>query len=91
MAKHNMYKPEPGPMQYTTTTDAVKPVYGIVANCSRLNVRKKPHRSSEVLTVIEEDDIITIEMYESTRNWYYVKTESGVEGYCMKDFIVLKK
>lgn len=91
MAKHNLYKPEQEPMQYTTTSTKPKTTHGIVTNCSRLNVRKRPHRSSEVLTILDEDDIVEITMYESTRNWYYVTTESGVVGYCMKDFIVLKK
>lgn len=89
MAKHDLYKPEQESMQYTTAVP--KPVYGTVANCDRLNVRKKPHRASEVLTVIEEDETVEITMYESTKSWYYVKTESGVEGYCMKDYIVRKK
>lgn len=91
MAKHNMYKPEQESMQYTTTSMEPKPIYGIVANCSRLNVRKKPHRDSSVLTVIEEDDTVEITMYKSTNSWYYVKTELGVEGYCMKDYVVLEK
>ena len=90
MAKRDLYKPEQESVQYTTTA-APKPVYGIVANCDRLTVRKKPHRASDVLTVIEEDETVEITMYESTKNWYYVKTESGVEGYCMKDYIVRKK
>lgn len=89
MATHDLYKPEQGSMQYTSTV--TKTVYGIVANCDRLNVRKKPHRCSDVLTVIEEDEIVEITTYESTKSWYYVKTESGVEGYCMKDYIVRKK
>lgn len=89
MAVHKLYKPEEGSTQYTTTS--FKPIYGTVANCDRLNVRKKPHRGSDVLTVIEEDDTVEIDVCESTKNWYYVKTESGVEGYCMKDYIVREK
>ena len=92
MAKRNLYKPEQEPtMQYTSTNMEVKPVYGTVSNCTRLNVRKKPHRGSEVLTIIEEDDTVEITMHKSTRSWYYVKTESGVEGYCMQDYIVREK
>ena len=92
MAVRNLYKPEQEPMrQYTSTSMDVKPVFGVVANCDRLNVRKKPHRGQNVLTVIEEDEIVEITMHKSTKNWYFVKTESGVEGYCMADYIVRKR
>ena len=91
MAVHNLYKPEQESVQYTVTTTEMKPTYGVVSNCDRLNVRKKPHRGQNVLTVIEEDETVEITMHKSTKNWYFVKTESGVEGYCMTDFIVLKK
>lgn len=92
MAKRELYKPEQEPMrQCTTTRMEVKPVIGVVANCDRLNVRKKPHRSQNVLTVIEEDETVEIDLYKSTKNWYFVKTESGVEGYSMADYIVRQK
>lgn len=92
MAKCDLYKPEQEPMrQYTSTHMEVKPAIGVVANCDRLNVRKKPHRGSDVLTVIEEDNTVEIDLYKSTKNWYFVKTESGIEGYSMADYIVRKK
>lgn len=90
MAKRNLYIPEvESDVEYTVVEE--KPVYGVVANCDRLNVRKNPHRGSDVRTIIEEDEEVTIIMSKSTRNWYYVKTESGVSGYCMADFIKRKK
>lgn len=90
MAVRKLYKPEDESEQYTVVTQ-YKPTYGTVTNCDRLNVRKNPHRSSDVLTVIEEDDTVEIVLSKSTKCWYYIITESGVEGYSMRDFIVSKK
>ena len=87
MAKHNLHEPE---IEVETSLEE-KPRFGIVANCDRLNVRNKPNRSSEVLAVIEEDEEVAIFMSKSTRNWYYVQTESGVKGYSMADYIIRKK
>ena len=89
MAKHNLYEVDRDHEQAPTPKE--RPKFGVVVNCDRLNVRKRPHRLSEVLTIIEEDESVTITMSKSTHNWYYVKTESGVEGYCMTDFIDRKR
>lgn len=90
MAVRKLYNPEDEQTQYTAVTQP-KPIYGTVANCDRLNVRKNPHRGAEVLTVIEEDDTVEITLSKSTKNWYRVKTESGIEGYSMRDYIVCEK
>lgn len=89
MAVRKLYNPEQESTQHTVKEP--KPVYGTVVNCDRLNVRNNPHRGSEVLTIIEEDDTVEIVFGKSTKNWYYVKTESGIEGYSMRDYIVRKK
>lgn len=89
MAKRNLYEVERGYEDASIPKE--KLTFGVVAKCDRLNVRKKPHRTSEVLEIIEEDAPVTITMSKSTQNWYYVKTESGTEGYCMTDYIVRKK
>ena len=91
MAVRKLYNPEDEPMAQHTVVAQPKPIYGIVANCDRLNVRKNPHRGSTVLTITEEDDTVEIDLSKSTKNWYYVVTESGVEGYSMRDYIVRKK
>lgn len=80
MAVRKLYKPEQEPMQQET-------MYGIVGNCTRLNVRKKPNRGSEVLTIIEQYEPVIVMLHKSTQKWYYVKTKSGVEGYCMADYV----
>lgn len=69
------------------------PVYGYVSNCERLNIRKKPDKKAEILTVINAGETVEIDKDLSTSNFYYViASVSGVEytGYCMKDFITIK-
>ena len=67
----------------------VKPVIGTVSKCPKLNVRKKPNLNAKVVTVIGVNCKVNIDEDKSTNDFYKVTTESGVEGYCMKDFIVI--
>lgn len=70
--------------------EPIKIVKGVVANCSRLNVRKEPKKNAEVSTIINVGDKVEVEPDVSTAKWYKVTTKSGIEGYCMKEFITLK-
>lgn len=65
----------------------VPPKTGIVVDCARLNVRKKPIANAEVVYIIERWAKVIIDEENSTKNFYKVCTEVGVEGYCMKQFI----
>lgn len=69
----------------------VEPVYGCVVDCSRLNVRKKPTVNAEVLTTVPRDSELVLDLIKSNEKWYKVATISGVEGYCMKQYIVIKE
>ena len=64
-----------------------EPVYGAVV-CDKLNVRKKPAISAEVLIKINKGTKVKIDQEKSTKEWYKVVTK-GVDGYCMKKFIEL--
>lgn len=64
-----------------------KTIIGIVSNCSKLNVREKPTKSGEVKCILNAGTEIIIDIEKSTNTWYYVTTPSGIEGYCMKQFI----
>lgn len=66
-----------------------KPVIGIVTDCVRLNVRKDPNRSSEVLGVITAETELIIIEEESTDEFYKICTSAGLEGYCMKSFVTI--
>lgn len=63
------------------------PIFGVVANCKLLNVREAPDKNSEILTTIGQGDEIMIDIDASTDDFYSVCTETGVEGYCMRQFI----
>ena len=69
----------------------VPPKTGIVVDCARLNVRKKPNADAEVVCVIGRSTEVMVDEENSTRTFYKVCTEAGVEGYCMKQFIEILK
>ena len=78
----------------TEPIETVKPVdvvdvtnlsKGIVI-CAKLNVRKGPSKDTESLCVIEKDTKVTL-YNEQTEDFFKICTASGIEGYCMKQFI----
>lgn len=64
-------------------------VEGFVSGCNRLNVRKEPQTNAPVVCVIDSDSTVIIDEDESTDSFYKVYTETGAEGYCMKNFITI--
>lgn len=72
------------------TVDA-EPVIGVVIeSVSKLNVRKSPNANAPVVCTIKPSSKVVIDEEESTLEFYKVCTEAGVEGFCMKKFIVVK-
>lgn len=65
-------------------------VIGIVSNCPRLRVRKTPSPNAPVLTEIVKGSEVVIDESKSTGYFYAVVTESGVEGFCMKEYIQVR-
>lgn len=64
---------------------------GIVTGCEKLNIRDKSSKDGKVLTVLNKGT--EVEVYTqapTTPDFYKVKTASGLEGYCMKQFITIK-
>lgn len=74
----------------TPVQEAPKPLLGYVANCEKLNVRKKPSLTAEVVCVIADHTDVEIDKEESTDEFYKVSLASGVEGFCMKKYIAVK-
>lgn len=60
---------------------------GVVVDCLKLNVREAPNAKAGVVCVIDASVKLEIDEAESTDDFYAVYTESGAEGYCMKQFI----
>lgn len=68
-----------------------EPKSGMVVDCARLNVRKKPKVDAEVVVIINRWANVLIDDENSTKSFYKVCTEAGVEGYCMKQYIRILK
>lgn len=68
----------------------IRPITGIVSGCKKLNIRKKPSKAAEVKTEANANTKLEIDMEKSTDEWYKVRTESGVSGFCMKKFVTIK-
>ena len=62
-----------------------KATFGEVVNCLRLNVREKPDKTSDVVTVVDKGETMPIDLDKSTDGWYCVGT-----GYVMKEFVTIK-
>lgn len=62
---------------------------GKVSGCNKLNVRKLPSKSAEVVSVIDDGAEVMIDEDASTVMFYKICTEYGIEGYCMKKFITM--
>ena len=69
------------------TEEEAAPIIGTVANCVRLNVRKYASKNADILTEIYAGNKVTIDPKKSRKEWYKVVTASGVEGFCMKEYI----
>ena len=65
-------------------------VYGEVSKCEKLNVREKPEPGAKVVCMIDVGTELMIDMTNSIGKWFKIYTESGVEGYCMNDYITIK-
>lgn len=63
---------------------------GIVVNCDKLNVRKAPTKGSVAIAKISKGNEVIINEAESKGGFYKINTVSGIEGYCMKEFIAIK-
>lgn len=82
----------PEPEETKVVNDAVKPehITGIVDNCFRLNIREKPSVDAEILTALEAGSEVRLMNDEIENGFYKVCTASGLEGYCMREYIAIK-
>lgn len=71
-------------------TPTEQTIHGMVVKCEKLNVREKPTTNARVICVVDAYTEVIIDMTNSIGKWFKVCTESGIEGYCMNDFIQIK-
>lgn len=65
---------------------------GTVHNCTKVNLRRTPVYEPNGKNIIAElvlDTAVVIDDDKSTDEFYKVTTETGLEGFCMKQFIRL--
>lgn len=68
-----------------------EPITGAVSGCKLLKIRTNPDQSAAPICTIKESSKVLIDEKESTEEFYKVCSETGVEGYCMKKYITVKK
>lgn len=57
---------------------------GRVDNCFKLNLRRKPNKNSEVISVLDKGQIVVI--LDQVNDFYKVEID-GLIGFCMKSYI----
>ena len=63
---------------------------GIVGGCNKLNVRTEASINSDVACVLILGSRVYVYLDDSTDEFYKIKTQDDVYGYCKKDFIWLE-
>lgn len=68
------------------------PVIGVVVNCQKLRVRSEASADADnTIAVLDALSEVTVDEDASTEDFYKVCTAAGMEGFCMKKFIALKR
>lgn len=63
-------------------------VLGVVTDCVGLRVRSTPEiKDNNTIGELGFASEVSVNLIESTDDFYSVRTESGLAGYCMKKFI----
>ena len=63
---------------------------GVVSGCAKLNIRDGASTTADVLCVVDANSELVVYINENFGEFYKVCTASGVEGYCMKNYVSLK-
>lgn len=69
------------------TKSISKTVEGMVVGCAKLNVREEANLFSDVVCTLNVTSEIEIDLEKSTKDWFYICTASGIEGYCMRKYV----
>jgi hypothetical protein len=81
-------KPQPKLVEESVSTTPVPTkVSGTVAGCAKLNVRSDASLFADVVCTLDVMSEMIIDINKSTKDWFYVCTATGIEGYCMRKFV----
>lgn len=84
----NVAPPKPQLVQETVETKALpETVVGMVVGCAKLNVRAEASLFSDVICTLNTQSEIEINIEKSDKDWFYICTATGVEGYCMRKYV----
>lgn len=64
---------------------------GVVTECVRLNVRKTPSADGEIAAIIDCLTSVVVDLESSTDEFYKISSANGIEGFCMKKYIALRR
>ena len=82
--------PTPAPIEPEEKTE-VEIKAGLIVGCNRVNIREEASTTSNVVTVLEKDSVVNVNLEESTDDFYRIflaKTDGEIiSGYCMKSFV----
>lgn len=59
-------------------------VNGAVVDCVKLNVRSQPNSTATVVHVLAVNTKVMVDTSKTTGDWYFIYTNDGVRGYCLK-------
>lgn len=82
---------EPEEVEEEVAEEADGTVVGYVSGCLKLNIREEGYPGANVVCVVPEKTALLIEVAESNDEWYKVYTETGMEGFCMKQYVTLSE
>lgn len=83
--------PQPVETAEPVVEETIKFAIGTVVGCNSLNVRAMPDRKADVISILMADSEVQIAVDELLDEWYHVFTASGLDGFCMKNYIALKE
>lgn len=64
---------------------------GVVVNCLWAPVHKYPRNDSEIICELNALSEIVVDPKSSIGDFYYVHVPSGDEGYCLKEYVAVRR
>lgn len=65
--------------------------YGVVVDCLHLKVYVSPDQDDQVVTIITALTEVMVDMDASTDDFYKICIAAGIQGYCKKKYIALRR
>lgn len=66
-------------------------LHGVIVNCVLAPIHDRSNNESVVIGEVTALTEVEIIKEKSIDVFYYIVAPSGIEGYCLKDYIVLRK